>query len=185
MKTTNTSNNIVIIFQVHTKCSYVVTLVTLNSPNHESHASLGTLPQVGQTQSYLLWNMREILLTAPSFRRNLIKQNTSNWLVVKQNTWSSKHITIKDLPITIWHNISLWSSAPMTRLCFTFSSCKVFLRLVWVRVNGSGSRVHKVAKRGVRWNIIGKLIVHGCLVNNIWGMMMESLKLIWDWTLKT
>jgi len=146
----------------------------LNSLNYKSRTGL-------DTPSFLLWNIREILLTAHSFRRNLIEQNTSNWLVVKQNTWSSKHITIEELSVTIWLNISLCLSVPMTILCFAFSSCNVFLELVWVRVNGLGSRVNRVEKREVRWNIIGKLIVHGYLVGNIRGLVIESAKWGWDW----
>ena len=69
----------------------------------------------------------------------------------------------------------------MIRLCFTFSSFNVVLGLVCIRINGLGSRLHSVDKWGLWKNVVGKLAIHGCLVGNIRGLMMESPKWERDW----
>ena len=68
---------------------------------------------------------------------------------------------------TIWLNPSLSSSAPMTKLCFTFTTSNVLLGLVCVRVSGLGSGLHSVNNMGVWRNLVGKLAVHGALVGNV------------------
>ena len=63
-------------------------------------------------------------------------------------------------PVTIWHNICLWLSASITKLCFTISNSNVLLGLVRVRVDSWG----------VGLTVLGTCALVGILYANYWEM---------------